>query len=315
MAERSQRIMLDNPEIMKKVNSETLKYFNKYIVDLEIKELSPATILNYSSDLRQWFCYIYTYQSNESVLNLDDDDISEFIYYCKKLGNNTQRIKRRISSISAFYIYLCKKRIVQINPVTYIDRPKGNSDPIVTQTFLTREQVDEMKQKLRECGDIQLLAYAVLSLSTMARINAIAHLKWEQCDFDTRVFENVLEKEGKRVTLYFSNECRDVLGELIQYRKSHNIEDGGYVFCNDNGEALSNGTFDKWCKRIGSMINIPTLHPHDFRHSGAQLLSLAGMPLEDISTLLNHAGTDVTIKHYLRPDKKKIQEGKDKYEI
>jgi integrase len=63
------------------------------------------------------------------------------------------------------------------------------------------------------------------------------------------------------------------------------------------------------------MIGIPTLHPHDFRHSGSQLLKLAGMPIEEISTLLNHSGIDVTKRHYLRADEKKIQASKDKYVI
>ena len=63
------------------------------------------------------------------------------------------------------------------------------------------------------------------------------------------------------------------------------------------------------------MIGIKTLHPHDFRHSGSQLLSLNGCPIEKISELLNHSGLDVTKAHYLRQDKKKIREEKDKYTI
>jgi integrase len=50
------------------------------------------------------------------------------------------------------------------------------------------------------------------------------------------------------------------------------------------------------------MIGIHTLHPHDFRHSGATLLKNMGMDLEDISKLLNHKGLDVTQKHYIKVD-------------
>jgi site-specific recombinase XerD len=41
------------------------------------------------------------------------DDIEEFIFFCKKGGNNTERIKRRFSVISAFYKYLRKKKVVK----------------------------------------------------------------------------------------------------------------------------------------------------------------------------------------------------------
>ena len=61
------------------------------------------------------------------------------------------------------------------------------------------------------------------------------------------------------------------------------------------------------------MIGVDSLHPHDFRHSGSQLLSLTGMPIEKISELLNHSGLDVTKNHYLKQDKKKIKAEKDKY--
>ena len=63
------------------------------------------------------------------------------------------------------------------------------------------------------------------------------------------------------------------------------------------------------------MIGQPTLHCHDFRHSYANLMKSEGVNLEDISTMLNHSGTDVTKKHYLKQDTKKIREIKDSISI
>lgn len=51
-----------------------------------------------------------------------------------------------------------------------------------------------------ENGDLQLLVYAFMSLTTMARVNAIAHLRWDQINFDERICENVLEKEEKSLS-------------------------------------------------------------------------------------------------------------------
>jgi integrase len=53
-----------------------------------------------------------------------------------------------------------------------------------------------MREKLAEYGDVQLQAYAFLSLTTMGRVNAVANLKWEQIDWDERIFSGVLEKEA-----------------------------------------------------------------------------------------------------------------------
>ena len=61
------------------------------------------------------------------------------------------------------------------------------------------------------------------------------------------------------------------------------------------------------------MIGIPTLHNHDLRHSGSNLLKELGMEVEDIAELLHHESTETTIKHYLTKNKKKIKEKKDRF--
>ena len=114
MAERSKRIEMYDAEKIKNAHPETLKLYNKYKMDMELRELSPTTIAAYESDLGQWFSYIYDNQGNQPITELTEDDLTEFFYYCKKEGNNSRRIKRRMSSISALYIYLMKKRLLSL---------------------------------------------------------------------------------------------------------------------------------------------------------------------------------------------------------
>ncbi|MFR7443039.1 MAG: tyrosine-type recombinase/integrase [Sellimonas intestinalis] len=187
---------------------------------MSIRDLSPKTIMNYNSDLMQWFIYMHDYQFNLSVLEATDEDIEEYYYWRKKQGNNVNRQKRVMSSISAFYKFLRKKKLIKESPVEFIERPKEGQS-VVTQTFLTKEQVQYMREKLQECGDIQLYTYTMLSLTTMARVNAIAHLKWDQINFEDRTCEHVLEKEGKDVELSFSEEVKDLLLQLQEYRKQN----------------------------------------------------------------------------------------------
>jgi len=313
----SKKIRFYNPEKLKNINKKTIELYNKYKIDMTIRELSIKSIAGYENDLQNWFIYIYDNQDNQCIIELEEDDIVEFIYYCKINGNNSRRIKRRLSSISAFYKFLRRKKIIKENPLEFFERPKKDTD-IITQTFLTQEQVDLMKQKLKENGDLQLEVYALFSLSTMARVNAVSNVEWEQIDFNTRTVNNVLEKEAKLVTLYFSKEVQELLLKLKKYREENNIDDGGFVFITRYNKKWNNavkGTLQQWVKKVGEMIGVPFLHNHDFRHSQSQLLKLAGMPIEQISELLNHSSLDVTKKHYLRQDKKKMQEAKDKYEI
>jgi integrase len=199
----------------------------------------------------------------------------------------------------------------------FIERPRKDTD-VVTQTFLSENQVVAMKNKLKQHGDLQLELYALISLSTMARVNAISNISWNQIDMDTRTINGVIEKENKIVTLYFSLEVKNLLLSIQAYRKDMGIDDEGWIFCtvyNKQNIKVKKATLQEWAKRIGILIEIPTFHAHDFRHSGAQLLKLNGCPIETISELLNHTSIDVTRKYYLRQDKAKMMQEKDKYEI
>jgi len=317
LAERSKRICLYDEKKLKNINPETLKLFQKYQVDMSIRDLSINSINAYNSDLRQWFIYMHDNQFNLSVLEATEDDILEYYFWRKQQGNNVNRQKRVMASVSAFYKFLRKKKYIKESPVEFIDRPKEGL-PIAVQTYLTKEQVQLMREKLEEYGDIQLQAYAFLSLTTMARVHAIANLKWKQVDLEERICKDVLEKEGKIVELSFSEETRSYLEKLIQYRKDNNINDYGWLFITPfvrEDKPIKDGTLNDWCKKIGVMIDVPTLHPHDFRHSYANLLKHNGVSLEDVSTMLNHSGTDVTKKYYLKVDTTKIRKLKDSIQI
>lgn len=313
MAERSKRICLYDEEKAKQINPETLKLFQKYQIDMSIRDLSKNTILQYNSDLMQWFIFMHDNQFNLSCLEAKDEDLEEYYYWRKQQGNNVNRQKRIMASISAFYKFLRKKKLIVESPVEFIERPKAGQ-PITVQTYLTKEQVQLMREKLEEHGDIQLQAYAFVSLTTMARVNAVANLKWEQIDWDERIFSDVLEKEGKIVELSFSEETKGYLQKLVEYRKENNINDYGWVFISPyvtEDKPINNGTLNDWCKVIGGMIGEPTLHCHDFRHSYATLLKNEGVNLEDVSTMLNHSGTDVTKKFYIKTDTSKVRKIKD----
>ncbi|WP_024854813.1 tyrosine-type recombinase/integrase [Mediterraneibacter gnavus] len=317
MAERSKRICLYNEETIKNINQETLKLFQKYQIDMSIRDLSENTVKQYNADLMQWFIYMHDNQFNLSVLDATEDDISEYYYWRKQQGNNVNRQKRIMSSISAFYKFLRKKRLIKESPVEFIDRPKQGL-PIAIQTYLTKDQVQLMREKLEEYGDIQLQAYAFLSLTTMARVHAIASLKWDQVDFGERVCSDVLEKEGKIVELSFSEETKDYLLKLIEHRKENNIDDHGRIFISPyvtDDKPIQDGTLNSWCKKIGDLIGVPSLHPHDFRHSYATLMKNAGIDLESISEMLNHASVDVTKKFYIKSDSSKIRRLKDSVNI
>lgn len=312
-AKRSRKISFDG-----EISPENEKIFKQYYRAMTMKGLSKGTLTNYESDLKQWFKFMSSQQEGLLVTDATEDDIEEFIFHCQQEGNNANRIKRRMSSISALYMYLRKKKIVKDNPVDLLDRPK-NVKPVVPQVYLTLEQVNHMKEVLKEQSNRQLELYALFSLSTMARVNAVASVKWSNLDLEDCVVTGIVEKGGKEhENMMFSEEVRELILKEKDRRKKEGIE-CDYLFYarhKDKYGRVSNVTLGLWAKKIGKMIGIEEgLHPHDFRHSGATLLKNMGMELEEVSKLLNHASTDVTKKFYIKEDNKKLKETRMKFKL
>ena len=317
MSNPNGRISFYDENKIEQINQETKSLWKKYVIDMTLRELSPKTIGGYQNDCQHLFIYTLDNFGNKSITELDEEELTDFFFYCRMQGNNSRRIKRRMSSVSAFYNYLRKKKIVKENPMEFIDRPQKDID-VAVQTYLTKEQIEELRGKLKENGDLLLESYILFSLSTMARVNAVSNLMWKQVDLDERVCNDVREKEGYLVVLYFSEEVRDLLLSLKKHREENAIDDGGYVFFSNRENVVSsitNGTLNDWCHKAGRMIGVSTLHPHDLRRSMATLYKNEGMPLEQVSELLNHASTDVTKKYYIKADKSKISKNKDAFKI
>lgn len=310
-------------EKVEKINIKNTDLIRKYF-SFKNLNLSNMSKESYQSDFNQWLVYILDNYNNSYLLDLETDDavdmIEDYIAFCTSiLGNNERRIQRRMSSISSFYLYLRKKRKIKENPIDFLDRPRvGKGEKLqIKQTFLTQEQVDNIRKELENSVNIQLELFFEFGLSTMARINAISNVKIEQIDFKTSRVIDVLEKESYLVTLFPSVRCMELIEKWINYRKINNIDNEYLFISKSNGEwnKVSKSTFQtSWIKKIGKIINVD-LHCHDLRHSGSNLYFQNGVSLENVSKLLNHKGTQVTQDFYLQLNYDKIQDEKNQFEI
>lgn len=322
--EKRKSVRYATKEKLAKVSPENKQLIQKYF-SFKNMNLSSTSINGYKSDFNQWLVYIMENYNNQYILDMATDDavdlIEDFIAFCTMvLENKERRIQRRMSSISSFYLFLRKKRKIKENPIDFLDRPKvGKGEKlIIKQTFLTKDQVKEIRESLIKLNNLQLELFFEFGLSTMARVNALANVKIDQIDFKTERVEDVLEKEGRLVTLFPSKKSIELIKKWIEYREENDIQNE-YLFITRYAQAwngVSVGTLqDSWIKKIGAIINEPELHCHDLRHSGSNLLFHSGMKLEEVSKLLNHKGTQVTQDHYLQMNYDKIQDIKTKFEI
>ena len=314
-------------EVLEKVNIKSVEQLQLYLKNLALSNRKPTTIERDIATIIRWLEYIYDEMDDKCILDMTTEDIEEYAYYLKsKRDNKPRTISNVLSVIEDVYDYLLTKGTVSSNPASKIKKPKEISrEYAVKRVFLTEEQVEDLKLKLEQCGDIQLQTYINFGLSTAARANACASLKWEQIDFDKRMCIDVMEKKSKLVTLYFNEYTKSLLLKLQEYRKEHHINDGGYVFISnkyryyeDTGEKthICSSTLGSWVKKAGKMIDVPDLTPHDLRRTSANLLLQRGGDIGVVSLLLNHSNISTTFRYYISKDQNEyLREYKDKFDF
>lgn len=310
-------------EKVEQINPKNKDHIRKYFISKNMN-LSDASKKSYESDFNQWLVYILENYENANIMDFDAQDaadmIEDYVAFCTSvLGNNERRIQRRMSSISSFYLSLKKKRKIESNPIDYLERPKvGKGEKLqIKQTFLTKEQIEKIREGLKTINDLQLTLFFEFGISTLARANAISNVKVEQIDFKANRINDVLEKEGYLVTLFPSKLCMDLIKEWLEYRERNGIQSEYLFLANYKKEwkKVEKVTLQQsWIKKIGKIIG-EEIHCHDLRHSGSNLYFQSGMPLETVSKLLNHKGTQVTQDHYLQINYDKIQDEKTQFEI
>lgn len=320
-------------EKLNKVCPSNKQHIHRYF-SFKNMNLSDSSKKSYESDFNQWLIFIrekyeqgviehediieILNQNNgiEDMVDLLEDYIS---FCCSVLGNAERRIQRRMSSISSFFLFLRKKRKIKESPMDFLERPsvRAGEKPQIIQTYLTEEQIAQIRKGLRELGQIQLELYFEFSLSTLARVNAVSNVKVDQIHFEQGLVTKVLEKEGYLVDLFPSDYTMELIRKWLDYRKQEGIE-SEYLFITKYGgewKKVSKGTIQtSWIKKIGNLIGIP-LHAHDLRHTGSSILYNKGLPLEDVQKLLNHRSPETTLSHYIQKDMKKLKNAKKTFEI
>jgi integrase/recombinase XerC len=320
-------------EKLKEVAEANKQHIRKYF-NFKNMNLSDASKKSYQSDFNQWLVFIHEkYEqgaiSHEDIIKILQEEggidemvdlLEDFVAFCVSvLGNNERRIQRRMSSISSFFLFLRKKRKIRENPLDFMERPRlsPNEKPQIVQTFLTKEQIANIRKGLKKKNEKQLELYFELALSSMARVNAICNIKLNQINLKEGIIERVIEKEGYEVTLFISDKTVKLIKDWLEYRKKEGIEEEHLFITKYGGEwkKVSKTTIQtNWIKKIGGIIDVD-LHSHDIRHSASSILFNDGCPLEVVQRLLNHKSPTVTQQYYIREDMAKMRETKKSFEI
>ena len=200
------------------------------------------------------------------------------------------------------------------NPITFRapkvpenDRDIFESDAKFTEFF---KQMEEDTPRHRAIKNI-----AYLLSATALRDGEVAHLERDDFDFERgairiRNTQDHATKNRREHLIPITPRSLDAFRRQMEDNMSSPnvlIRESRFLFPNSKGEPLRDS--DEKPRPISKLFreqrdrilpNRSGLHPHSIRHSVAQNAYDRGVPLRDITMLLNHKGEGITERYYAR---------------
>jgi len=287
-------------------NEELSKNIEDFLNHLKYeRKLSNNTYLSYRYNLKK----IALYFGNDDLINLNEDDIRNFLYNSKE---NSKTKSHYLTVLKSFYNCMLDLNRITINPCDNIKSPKIEKK---LPKFLTIEETDKLLDiKLHEPLDYRNKAMLELLYATGMRISEMLDLKLSNY-YEEDAYIKVMGKGSKERICPIGDITIKYLNLYINEYRNYILKtkQSDYLFVNYNGNRMSRQGFFKILKRICDENNIKKeISPHILRHSFATHLLNNGADLRIIQELLGHENISTT-EIYSHISKEKIIKDYEKH--
>jgi len=158
------------------------------------------------------------------------------------------------------------------------------------ERFLSQEETERLRVAVARSDNKQLKYFVALALLVGLRKHEILDAKWEDVDFERRMWRIPFSKAGKREHVVLSLSAVAVLEQLPRWK--------GCPYVLPNPRTLKPFTdvhesFQTACRRAG----IKGCRIHDLRHTFASNLVNAGQSLFVVSKALRHSTTQMSERY------------------
>ena len=158
------------------------------------------------------------------------------------------------------------------------------------ERFLSADEAKALVEKLKE-SDNKMLQYIIpMLILTGARKNEVLKAKWEDFNFDQRVWRIPISKSGKARYVPISEGVQYLLEAVPRYT------DCDYVFPNPKTKLPYISIFCSW-NTARKLVNLGEVRIHDLRHSFASFLVNNGRSLYEVQRILGHTQIKTTQRY------------------
>jgi len=267
------------------------------------KNVSPHTLRNYISDLRQFEDYLdrRAKEHDEKAVAIEDVSVPLVRAFLASLAkqNKKSSIGRKLAALKGFYRYLLREKRIKEDPLALVATPKQEK-PL--PKFLSVDDVFRLLGKTSGADILTLRDRAILETlySTGVRVSEAVGLNWSDVDFQLGVIR-VLGKGSKERIVPIGEialKALEAYGAEQTLRWKRPAKGGHPVFLNQRGGRITTRSVARVVEKYLRAADIQVrMGPHGLRHTFATHLLNGGADLRIIQELLGHASLSTTQRY------------------
>lgn len=276
-----------------------------------VRSKSELTVLEYASDLRLFFRFMLVYRGivakdtefekiDISFIDLDIiktvkiSDAYAFLSYCRsERKNDSASIARKVSSLRAFFKYLCvKMKQIPENPMEELESPKLKK---ALPKYLSLEESIQLLDSIDGRDKERDYAIITLFLNCGLRLSELCSLNYS--DIKTDGTMTVTGKGNKERTIYLNEMCVNAVKEYMKVRPVDGVKDKHALFLSNRKSRISPKTVqhivEKFIEKSG--LGDRGYSTHKLRHTAATLMyQKGGVDVLLIKDILGHENLATT---------------------
>lgn len=263
----------------------------EYLEELEKnRRYSKNTLRAYQGNLTAFDDYFAS--KNICIEKVDPKNIRKCIYDLHNLGNSPRTIRRKISVLKGYFVYLIEIGLIQLDPTIGLPIPieKRDLPKVLAQQSIedaiNNTDLDSVLAK-RDVAMVELFYGTGIRLSELEMLN-ISSVE-NNCI-------TVLGKGNKERIVPMTEHSINAVEEYLKHRSEiANSRDGDALFISVNGKRLTSRDISRRVKKLlRSSSAIDKVSPHALRHSYATHILDNDGDLRVIQELLGHSNLKTT---------------------
>lgn len=268
------------------------------------RNLSPHTLRNYLSDLRQFRQFLlaegFAKDGGEKI-TLEEINLHVVRTYLGALARVCKKssVGRKLAALKGFFLYLVKEGHINRNPLLGLASPKQEK-PL--PAFLSVDDVFLLLGGVQGIGALEIRDRAILEglYSTGVRVSELVGLNWGDIDFQLGIIRVIGKGSKERII---------PIGETaLQALRDYSMEQGkkwgraakgeAAVFLNRRGDRITTRSVARVVEKHLRATGIPVrMGPHGLRHTFATHLLNSGADLRVIQEMLGHVSLSSTQRY------------------